>query len=142
MKYPAAYEMILRSASLTLLVFTGIAGIFGGLLLVADPSGASLGLTTALLEESPFADYLVPGILLFLVIGMGNLAVAVAVIRTVRWFPFLIAAEGFSITIWILVQMIMLQLIVPQQFIIAVIGLILIALGVLQWETPEHVRKK
>ncbi|HEX9615617.1 MAG TPA: hypothetical protein VGA55_08915, partial [Bacteroidota bacterium] len=66
MKHPPAYELILRSASLTLLVFTGIAGVLGGLLLMADPSGATLGLATSLLEDTPFTDYLVPGILLFL----------------------------------------------------------------------------
>ena len=142
MKYPPAYELVLRSASLTLLVFMGIAGATGGLLLIADPSGATLGLAASLLEDTPFTDYLVPGVLLFLIIGMGNLAAAVAVMRSIRWFPFLIAAEGFSITIWILVQMVMVQLIVPQQFVIGIIGLLLIALGILQWEIPERVHKK
>ena len=142
MKHPAAYELILRSLSLTLLVFTGIAGASGGLMLMVDPSGAMLGLAASLLEDTPFTDYLLPGALLFFIIGMGNLAVAVAVMRSTRWFPFLIAAEGFSITLWILAQMAMLQLIVPQQFVIGVIGLLLVALGVLQWETPQHARKK
>ena len=136
------YDAVLRSASLTLLVFIGIAASLGGILFIADPSGGSLGLSASLLEGTLFSNYLIPGFLLLWIIGLGNLITAVTVLQTSPWFPFLVAVDGCSITIWILVQMVMIQIVVPHQFVIAVIGLVLIALGVLQWESPQRVPKK
>jgi hypothetical protein len=135
MKTLRVHDLILRSASLTLLVFLGIAGCFGGGLLIADPQGGYLGLSTSLLAETLFSDYFVPGLLLFIIIGIGNLTAAVAVLRMVPWFPFLLAADGACVTIWILVQMTFVQAVVPQQFTIATIGIVLLALGILQWQS-------
>ncbi len=54
--------------------FIGVGAVAGGLALVLDPSGATLGVPLELLEETPFATYLVPGIVLVAVNGLGSLA--------------------------------------------------------------------
>jgi len=59
-------------------VFIGLGGVYGGMGLVSEPSGANLGLSLESLSESPFSDYLIPGIVLFVVIGVGSLAGGVA----------------------------------------------------------------
>lgn len=51
----------------------GFPALGGGGLLIADPSGGEIGLPVAWLASSPFADYLVPGVLLF-VLGLCHVA--------------------------------------------------------------------
>lgn len=127
-------NIALRSASMTLLAFIGVASCFGGGLLIADPSGRLLGLSTSLLETSPFTNYLIPGVVLLVLLGGGSFLTLAAVIRNVPGAPFLIVANGVCITSWILVQIKMIDTVLPQQLIIGFIGLCLVGLGILQWD--------
>jgi len=54
-------------------VFTALGAPAGGFGLVLEPSGANLGIPLEALEHSPFSTYLVPGIVLFMVNGLGSL---------------------------------------------------------------------
>ena len=47
-----------------------IGAIYGGGLLIISPSGELLGLPISLLETSPFKNFFVPGIILFLLLGV------------------------------------------------------------------------
>jgi hypothetical protein len=58
------------------LLFQGVSGVVGGIGLVIDPSGASLGLPLAWIEDSPFRTYLVPGFILLTALGVVPLIVA------------------------------------------------------------------
>ena len=58
--------------------FIGFGAVGGGLGLVLEPSGANLGIPLELLENSPFATYLIPGIVLLTVNGLGSLVGAAA----------------------------------------------------------------
>ena len=119
---------------MTLLAFIGVAACFGGALLITDPSGRFLGLSTSLLETSPFTNYLIPGIVLLVLLGCGSFLTLAAVIRNVPAAPFLIVANGVCITLWILIQIKMIETVLPQQLIIGFIGLCLVVLGILQWD--------
>lgn len=80
---PASARRGPRSNSVYLLVaelvVQGSSGVGGGLALALDPSGASIGLPLEWLSASPFSDYLIPGVVLFTVLGIGPLLVARAV---------------------------------------------------------------
>ena len=67
----------LRSLLTALLIFEGLAAIFGGGILVLDPSGGRMHLDVGMLSDTPFGDYLVPGLWLLLVNGVGQLAAGV-----------------------------------------------------------------
>jgi len=56
---------------LHLFIFPG--AVAGGAAAVLDPH-APLGISTELLDGSPFSSFLIPGLFLMLVIGLGNLA--------------------------------------------------------------------
>ena len=58
--------------------FIGVGAVAGGLGLALDPSGESLGIPLELLEETPFATFLIPGIVLFAVNGLCCLTGAIA----------------------------------------------------------------
>ncbi|MEI7727787.1 MAG: hypothetical protein WCK09_21960, partial [Bacteroidota bacterium] len=54
-----------------LLAFLALSAIGGGGALIVSPSGKLIGgLPLSILEHSPFTDFLVPGIILFLILGL------------------------------------------------------------------------
>ena len=84
--------------------FVGVGAVAGGLALVLEPSGESLGTPIELLEKTPFATFLVPGIVLFIVNGLGSLAGAVASFARQRYAGEIAVALGAFLIAWILVQ--------------------------------------
>lgn len=86
------------------LVVLGIGAFAGGAFLVARPDGSGMGFQTSILAGSPFPDFLVPGLILGGLFGVGSLVVAVAAIRRARIAPFLAFAIGCGQMIWIVVQ--------------------------------------
>ena len=59
----------LRVFSVVLLIFLGIGAVYGGGTLVIDPSGELLGLPLSVLNDSPFGDFMIPGLILLLFLG-------------------------------------------------------------------------
>lgn len=60
-----------RNILVFLLAFLGLGAIGGGGALIISPSGKLLGgLPLSILENSPFDNFLVPGIILFFVLGL------------------------------------------------------------------------
>ena len=60
----------MRRLLATLCLLTGLTAILGGTELVLAPDGSLIGLSLSLLRYSPFADFLVPGLLLAGVVGV------------------------------------------------------------------------
>lgn len=85
-------------------VFIGIGAVAGGLSLILDPSGESLGTPIQLLERTPFVTFLVPGIVLFAVNGLGSLVGAVASFAKHRYAGEMALALGVFLVAWIAVQ--------------------------------------
>src|SRR5512139_4142391 len=54
-------------------IFIALTAMAGGFMFVKDPSGAAMGFHVSRLEGSIFPTYLVPGLFLFLVNGLGSL---------------------------------------------------------------------
>ncbi|MFD2787170.1 hypothetical protein [Hymenobacter rubripertinctus] len=67
-----------RPTLLWLLGLLGLGALGGGRLLALAPSGRLLGMPVAMLGGSPFADFLVPGIVLFTVLGVAPCLLVVA----------------------------------------------------------------
>lgn len=76
----------------------------GGGALVWDPTGDVLGVPLALLEGTPFKDYLVPGLVLLAVNGVGSLAGAWASFGRRRFAGVLGTGLGVFLMVWIVVQ--------------------------------------
>lgn len=63
--------MTARKIHIYLLAFLGISALGGGAALIISPSGKLLGgLPLSILTRSPFTDFLIPGIILFTVLGL------------------------------------------------------------------------
>ena len=87
------------------LVLLGVGALAGGIALVASPDGSVMQFDPALLAGSPFSDYLVPGLVLGGLFGIGSLVVAVMGLRRSRLAPFLAFAIGCAQMIWITIEL-------------------------------------
>lgn len=106
-------------------VFTGVLAIPVGLMFLADPTGGSIGLPPGWIEGTPFGSYLVPGIYLFAINGVGMLVLA-ALILVRHWTaPWLTAVLGVGLIVWILVQLAVMPETMILQWIFLATGIIL-----------------
>lgn len=87
-----------------LLVFQGLSGCLGGVRLVADPLGASIDLPVELLTGSAFSNYLVPGLVLLIVLGIGPWVAAYGVWRRRPWGWMSSFVVGAALIIWLAIQ--------------------------------------
>jgi hypothetical protein len=85
-------------------IFVGIGAVASGALLIIAPSGELLQMSTDMLKGTPFDDYLIPGIILFLVNGLGQIVGGILTLRRNRIAGFLGAALGIALMIWLFVQ--------------------------------------
>lgn len=60
----------MKTLLIILQALLGIGAIYGGVTLIISPSGELLGLPISMLEAAPFKDFLIPGIILFIVLGV------------------------------------------------------------------------
>lgn len=85
-------------------LFIAVAAISAGLLFIVDPSGEKLGMTVQLIERSHFNDYLVPGIILFTVHGLGSVMGAITSLLKKNYSGKVGTFLGVALMIWIVVQ--------------------------------------
>ncbi|WP_310394214.1 hypothetical protein [Hymenobacter sp.] len=70
-----------RNLLVALLGFLGVGALGGGGMLTVSPSGKLIGMPLSMLTHSPFADFLVPGLLLFTVLGVVPCLLVVALLK-------------------------------------------------------------
>jgi len=71
----------MRNLLIFLLAFLGIGAIFGGFVLMISPTGKLFGMPLSMLNKSPFQSFLLPGVILFLVLGIVPTALAVILVK-------------------------------------------------------------
>ena len=78
-----------RPLSVTLLtflvLFQALSALFGGGALLLDPSGHLLGVPLSVLGGSPFSDFLLPALVLFVVLGVFPAFIGVALWTAPKW---------------------------------------------------------
>ena len=106
------------SVLIFLQVFLGLQGLFGGGAFLLAPDGRLLQMPFSHLKNSPFSSFLIPGLLLFLFLGVYPMAVSYSLWKqpSWRWPDFLnpfksthwswagSLAAGVIAIIWIIVQ--------------------------------------
>ncbi|MDF2678357.1 MAG: hypothetical protein K0Q97_2707 [Bacillota bacterium] len=108
-------------------VFVGIGALGGGYAGISNPNGP-FGIPVEVLKNSPFDNFFIPGIILFTVIGMGNLFSAVMYGFKTYIKSYISLIFSCALPIFIIVQCYMMQSIVALHVIFFIIGLIQIIL--------------
>ncbi len=108
-------------------ILLGINGVGGGGAFILAPDGSLMGMPLSFLDNSPFPDFLIPGIVLFISLGIFPLAVAFSIwalpawrwpdrvnpFKQTHWSWAASIAVGVIAIVWIAVQV----LIIPLSFL-------------------------
>ncbi len=116
----------------------GIGALAGGISLVVKPDGSIMHFDVSLLSGSPFADFLVPGLILGGLFGIGSMVAATLGMARRRIAPFLAFAIGCAQMIWIVVELAIIRefsFLHPTMF---GIGLVIAAASI-PWGWPTFV---
>lgn len=131
-KIPISVKMLIL-----LLAVLGIGAVFGGGSLIIDPTGEIIGMPVDVMKVQWFSNYLIPGIILLIVLGVAPLILMWALIRrpdwrlghklnvcrSMHWSWMFSLYMAFALIIWILVQLYILKA-------IGAIHIVYLALGV------------
>jgi hypothetical protein len=85
-------------------IFVSIGALPVGVLMILFPSGKQLQIPLEILDGSPFNNFLVPGIILFLINGVGQLTAGLMSFRRHPLAGYTGAVFGIGLMIWIFVQ--------------------------------------
>lgn len=121
-----------------LAILNGTGALIGGWSLMSDPTGSDLGLPASWIDRLPFADYFIPGFLLFVLNGLLSIFCAASAIIKIAGYEKLVMAQGALLTGWILIQVLMLQTVETLHISMLGIGLTLIGLGMILSLNEAH----
>jgi hypothetical protein len=108
--------------------FVGIGGIAGGLPTILNPQ-EPLGAPVELLKNSPFENFLIPGIILFSIIGIGNIISALTIYFKFKFHGYISSVFSWALVIWIVVQCIMINTVHFAHILFFIIGLVEVVLS-------------
>jgi hypothetical protein len=129
-------KTLVKVICIILLLFNGIGALYGGFQLITDPSGAKLQMPLSYLEQSPFHDYLIPGIVLFIVNGLFSFVTVVAVFLRIPYSHWLVIMQGILLSGWIIMQILFVQFFyAPLHGTFLFIGICLTGCGIFLWKT-------
>lgn len=112
-----------RNILLALLAFLGLGALGGGFVLMISPDGGLMGMPLSVLKPSPFTSFLIPGAVLFTVLGIGPLLMIGALIKKpacrlaemfncfkdMHWSWTFTIYTAFALMIWIQLEMAFIQ---------------------------------
>ena len=70
-----------RNILIGLLAFLCVGAMFGGGALIISPSGELLGMPLSMIKDSPFPNFLIPAIFLFVVLGLAPCLLTFALVK-------------------------------------------------------------
>ena len=85
-------------------IFVGLGGVAGGWGLMSAPDGSNVGMAPAWLADSPFPDFLIPGMVLLAVNGIGQLVGGGLTFARARIYTEAAIGLGMFLMAWILAQ--------------------------------------
>ncbi len=125
-----------------LFVFLALMALPVGWMMLRSPHGAILGMPVAWIERTPFGSWLIPGLFLFSLIGLGSVCAIYGLLLrptwawpqrlnplpALRWTWTFATGMGLACMVWITVQVISLRMYFWMQPLIFGIGLAIVVL--------------
>lgn len=143
-----------RKILIGLLLFLALGALYGGGAFILYPDGSLYDIPVSLLDGSPFSDFLIPGIILFIVLGIFPALIAFALVKKPenRFFERLNLLHdyhfsrtfsiytGFALIIWINIQTLIINAVDILHTIYSSLGIIIVCAALLP-ATREHYKK-
>ena len=121
-----------------LLIINGMGALYGGLNLIVYPNGNSLQLPLEYLQHSPFNNYFIPGVILFVMNGLSSLFICVAILLDSKRYAILILMQGCILACWIFIQILMLQSVNSLHLAVGITALLLMLCGQILLKSVHH----
>jgi hypothetical protein len=102
--------------------FVGAGALFGGGAAILNPL-SPLGVPLDLLINSPFENFLVPGLILFLIIGIGSMISGFMAVLKSNYQGYFSSVSSWALMIWIVVQCFMIRAVAFPHVLFFFIGL-------------------
>jgi hypothetical protein len=111
-------------------VFISLGAIAGGLVLIISPDGSIMHLPAGLLKGTPFPNFLIPGLILFTINGLGHLMAGILCFMKSKFAGWSGIFFGFGLMIWIFIQVSLIGGGDPLQYTYFFLGLFETILGI------------
>ena len=135
-------KSFLKILASILLLFNGFGALYGGWNLIIYPDGSSINLSMDWLKHTPFHNYLIPGIILFIANGLCSILIFQATIFNYRHYKKLIMVQGAILCGWIVIQILLIRTIYFLHIIMGFTGILLLIIGTLLRENKHSARIK
>ncbi|AZO95140.1 hypothetical protein [Halocella sp. SP3-1] len=110
-------------------VFVSLGALYGGMVAIRNPYNP-LGASVELLEVSPFSNFFIPGVILFVIVGLGNIFAALCLKYQFKFSLLISNLLGWALIVWIIVQCIMMRTVNFLHIIYFVIGLVVVLISI------------
>jgi len=124
----AIINKLIQYALGILQIFVGITAVLGGFGLVSDPSGSKMNVPLELLKNSLFTNYLIPGLVLLIVIGVGHVFAGIVIFLRYRHAGNISVFFGAFLALYMIIEVWFLGLVnfsQPLYFLLGAIELII-----------------
>lgn len=119
----------MRTILFILVCFIALTAIPSGLMMISSPDGILLKLDPGLLKSTPFKNFMAPGILLTILVGVTNLLAVISnMMRHHSRYNWALAG-GIMISGWTIVQMILINTVSWLHFIYLGAGIIIVLMA-------------
>ena len=122
-------KFFIKLIAFFLLLLNGAGAIYGGWNLITHPDGSSIQLSSQWLRNTPFENFLIPGIVLLVSNGLLSFLVMGTMFFRVRNYPWYIMGQGAILTGWLVIQIAMIQTVYFLHFIMFTVGILLLITG-------------
>lgn len=113
-------------------LIVALGAVPGGLAMIISPDGSMMGVE-GIVDRIPFDSLLIPGIVLFTVNGIGQTVAGIYSLRKHRLSPYISAIFGLGLIVWIVVETLLLQKIVPLSVVYFGLGALQAGIAVHLW---------
>jgi len=115
-------------------VITAIGAIPAGIGYLIDTTGAAMGVSVEMLANSPLSSFLIPGLFLVIIHGLGNIVLAVFSFRKMPVAGISSLGMGIVLCLWIIIQVYWIGLISFLQPLFLIVGIIETIVGWILWK--------
>ncbi len=85
-------------------LFVSLGALVAGAMFILEPSGRLLQAPPEMLKSTPFSNYLLPGIILFCINGLGQACAGILTLRRDARAGIIGGVFGLGLVIWLFVQ--------------------------------------